>query len=127
MPDKKLTDSEIVKALECCIESNSCSKCPFANIADIRICTSEMSKNSLDLINRLQAENEDFKFLYENLKVEHLETIKAIKYHKAEAYKEFAERLKNETFKIDYCSSIYNVVDVDDIDNLVREMVGEDK
>ncbi len=49
-----------------------------------------------------------------------------IKTAKAEAYKEFAERLNKETFKIDYCGSIYNVVDKDDIDNLLKELVGRD-
>lgn len=44
---------------------------------------------------------------------------------KTEAIKEFAERLKDETFKMDYCGSNYDVVDVDDIDNLVKEMVGD--
>lgn len=50
----------------------------------------------------LQAENEglkDYKQLYEALKAEHLETIKlinkGIKTAKAEAYKEFAEKLEN--------------------------------
>ena len=47
---------------------------------------------------------------------------------KAEAYKEFAERLKTEYAKgmswFKKKESYY--VDVDDIDNLVKEMVGED-
>ncbi len=44
---------------------------------------------------------------------------------KAEAYKEFAERLKTEMFKINYSGSVYNVVDVDDINNLLKELVEE--
>ena len=52
----KLTDSEIVKALECIsgkAKDWDCDKCPF----DCAICTSFVAEKSLDLINRLQAEN----------------------------------------------------------------------
>ena len=42
------------------------------------------------------------------------------------AFEEFAERLKDETFKINYCGSVYNVVDIDDIDNLAKEMTAEE-
>ena len=44
---------------------------------------------------------------------------------KIEVIKELAERLKEESFKINYCGGVYNVVDVDEIDNLVKEMVGD--
>lgn len=157
MPDKKLTDNEIVKALECCMESNSCSKCPFANIADIRICTSKMSKNTLDLINRQKAEiNRKEKVFIETLrrcalkdeiiseKTAEIERVRAkcetrtqeklelgriytqkLKTAKAEAHKEFAERLKDKFFKIRYCESYYCVVDIDDIDNLLKKLVGD--
>ncbi len=47
---------------------------------------------------------------------------------KAEVIKEFAERLKEEADGYDFCGDgvIYQMVDIDDIDNLVEEMVGED-
>lgn len=57
MPDKKLTDSEIVKALECCNEpvgNNACQKCPLYHSEER--CSKKMLDLSLDLINRLQAE-----------------------------------------------------------------------
>ena len=45
---------------------------------------------------------------------------------KAEAYKEFAERLKEKSFKtIRNYGLTKDVVEVCDIDNLVKEMVGE--
>ena len=56
MPDKKLTDKEIIKALECCISDKPCSKtkCPFyKNGCENGIYSLE--KSALDLINRLQA------------------------------------------------------------------------
>ena len=57
MSDKKLTDAEIVKALEACCIEHSCSKCPYSknNAAG---CINNVMKNALDLISDLQAENE---------------------------------------------------------------------
>lgn len=69
MTDKKLTDEEIIKALECC--------------------------------------STDFK------------TVEQIK---AEAYKEFAERLKNKI--IDTPFGINCTIDM--VDNLLKEMVGDE-
>ena len=54
MPDK-LTDSEIVKALECCPKNIICGECPLCGKKD---CMNKLYINALDLINRLQAENE---------------------------------------------------------------------
>lgn len=90
MTDKKLTDSEIVKALECCVESNSCSKCPFVDIADIRVCTTELSKNALDLINRLQEEKEESQQL-----IDHLEAENYVLMEDKEKLKAENERLKS--------------------------------
>ena len=55
----KLTDKEIVKALECC-GSNAylCGECPYKRIDN---CELKLSADALDLINRLQAENERLK------------------------------------------------------------------
>ena len=87
-----MTDNEIIKTLECCI-NNKCSNCPQRKMA----CSETVAmENALDLINRQKAEIErlkSYKNLYEDLKAENLETIKAIKNCKAEAIREFAERL----------------------------------
>lgn len=47
-----MTESEIMKALECCYNAK-CSECPY----EIR-CIKTMAKDSLDLINRKNAEIE---------------------------------------------------------------------
>ena len=59
MTDKKLTDNEIKKALECCIiQCSVCQQCPLLPIKDNRgKCYTNLKKQTLDLINRLQAEN----------------------------------------------------------------------
>ena len=67
MPDK-LTDNEIVKALEYCISNEPCykTKCPFRIK---KICGDDikvLKKYALDLINRLQADCENYKQVAEN-------------------------------------------------------------
>ena len=49
-----MTDEQIIKALKCCGGSN-CHECPIEG------CTDDIFGNALDLINRLQAENEQGK------------------------------------------------------------------
>ena len=106
-----MTDNEIIKALEHCM-NGLCGDCAFAD--DKGFCPS-LDALILDLINRQKAEIERFTFTYD---------IKGIK---AKAIKEFAERLKN---KLTSCSktidgkSEYLICDFD-IDNLVKEMVGD--
>ena len=112
MPDKKLTDSEIVKALECCIgdtDGKDCFGCPLYEIDD---CQAHLNLATLDLINRqkeekgalingqetlqkyittLQAEIKDLqKVVVEDFASEYDNKIKA------EAYKEFADEIDYE-------------------------------
>jgi predicted RNase H-like nuclease (RuvC/YqgF family) len=55
--EKKLTDEEIVKALECCVEVGRCGECPYhINKIDC-VPYQRIEKDSLDLIHRLQSEN----------------------------------------------------------------------
>ena len=135
-----MTDNEIIKALECC----SCEtimycedQCPFYEKC---MKDEQLSKYALDLINRQKAEIKKFE------KVEHfadktIATLQAeveqwkeeanryqtlwceaendIQTAKAEAIKEFAERvteLKKECV----------IISVEHIDNLVKEMEGDD-
>ena len=52
---EKLTDAEVVKALECCMDNNKgCEECPFRHSQGR--CTENMLTNALDLINRKDAE-----------------------------------------------------------------------
>ena len=64
MTDKKLTDNEIIKALECCLQvCEDCSNCPLLTNKHTTVwdCKADFSKFVIDLINRLQAENEKSK------------------------------------------------------------------
>ena len=93
MTDKKLTDNEVKKALECCYsKGNWCvSGCPRMYCCDtVTECRMELNKDAFDLINRLQAENERLK---ENLGGMVVAMPNIAKAERHEAYKEFAERL----------------------------------
>jgi len=52
-----MTDSEIVKGLECCgTTKGCCHDCPLNDIEDIQICQDELVTEAYRLINRQQAE-----------------------------------------------------------------------
>ena len=152
MPDKKLTDSEIIKAFECCYLSKPCEECPLKDEKDKEGPCFDgdiyaLPRMMVELNNRLQRENEknekiirlaDKTIETANAEIERLKTAQfqfisninaykeKLKTAKAEAVKEFAERLKNEYAKgmnwFKKKESYY--VDVGDIDNLLKEMVG---
>ena len=151
MTDKKLTDNEIKKALECCARGYDCRECPM----NAPNCYARVPMAfALDLINRLQAENERLKG-YVSPVVKLLNAYD-IEQTKAEAYKEFAELVQGEI--VDAIHSNYNAkeervakskklgipIDAEDsflmycdgkihalsginshIDNLLKEMVGD--
>ena len=62
-----MTDNEIVKALECCANCESCdfetTDCPLGEEME---CRSLLAKYALDLINRLQADVENYKKVAEH-------------------------------------------------------------
>ena len=67
MPDNKLTDSEIVKALECCSGKGDCRSCPYKNREN---CTQDLKLETADLINRQKAEIERLWLCVNELKKE---------------------------------------------------------
>jgi hypothetical protein len=83
-----MTEAEIMKALECCFKKGllceSCDECP--NMAMGSMCMDNMIRDAIDLINRKNAEIEE--------KSNRLrEILPIVAELKAEAIKEFAERL----------------------------------
>ena len=152
MPNK-LTDNEIIKALECCIgdtEGRNCFDCPLYETDD---CQSQMYLDALDLINRLQAENEELAYKlgcllchatggklskhtyplgtmesYVNYNIqEYCEEAEAEV--KAEAYKECIEKVKEEIYSQPHSRSLEASVErariIKIFDNLLKEMIGE--
>lgn len=112
-----MTDEQIIKALECCINGN-CDDC--YNV--LFNCMHNAITNALDLINRQKAKIERLQTRNDELNI--LNKMAA-----QEAIKEFAERLKqniNESIGLywDEIAGGYYLAKnvIDDIDNLVKEM-----
>ena len=95
MPDKKLTDKEIVKALEICSTYKaSCKNCPAFVKVDRSNCKKVLI-GAKDLINRLQAENERVRAKCETRTQEKLE-LGRIYTQKLKTANAEIERLKEE-------------------------------
>ena len=126
-----MTDNEIIKALECCtVGTFACGKeCPYySSKSNLKVssCRFELMCEISDLINRqkaeverLQKENEVMKTNCNSMCMSMPNMAKA---ERAEAIKEFAERLKH--FIIPQKADGYTreIVLKRDIDNLVKEM-----
>lgn len=130
MTDKKFTDEEIIEALDLCTQQNGsipCYDCPCWN-DDKQECKGIDYTATLDLIKRQKAEIERLNKKVEELSDVLSDTIK-IRYAEAkvEAYKEFAERLKRSTVMAVMGNKIYAVATSKGVDNLLKEMVGEEK
>lgn len=104
-----MTDEQIIKALECCRYGGRCEECPCFDIPN---CKALANDNALALINRQKAEIEE----QDQAIINALHRMGEIR---AEAVKEFAERLKQERKKIYPLYTIDLFAEV--IDNLVKE------
>ena len=134
MINKKYTDEEIIKALEYCnADRNECDKCVFQRECESNPFYSAVAEHALELINRQKSEIEKLRAKVETRTQEKLalgriytQKLKTVKYETFyEAYKEFAERIRE-------CCDLNNDLSTDawlsviaDIDGVLKEMVGE--
>lgn len=128
-----MADNEIIEALKCCKSAvASCEECPM--YVEGVVCHGyELNEKALDLITRQQLEIERLKCEMGKLlpkdcayAVQMEVSNKLETQIRAEAVREFAERLKAKSFKtIRNYGLTKDVVEVCDIDNLVKEMVGD--
>ena len=121
-----MTDKEIIKALECCYRKGGtpCRDCPFNEFEDCNDVL--MADYVFNLINRQQEEIDNLREHLKRVCAERDARICTNNFIKSEAVKEFAERLKEKSFKtIRNYGLTKDVVEVCDIDNIVKEMVGE--
>ena len=127
MTNNKLTDKEIIKALECCgllhIEHKDsyCNECIFKNRTR---CIAHLCDNAIGLIDCLQSENKGLREDYTRVCTERDLRIITHDFIKTEAYKEFAEMLK-EKAKPHYFDNCNFAVPIEELDNLLKELVGE--
>jgi hypothetical protein len=117
-----MLDNMIIKPLECCgeIDGKYCNTCAYQHENE---CVISLSRNALDLINRQKAE-------IESLNEKEQVLIFQLYEERKKAIKEFAERLKKSAFDCDVSFGFgkehyTKVVTVIEIDDLVKEMVGD--
>lgn len=143
-----MTDNEIIKALECCAGDDGCDVCPMYKPSSE--CITELQGKALDLINRFAKELQTAKaelkettekfncqqYVYTDLsdiikeKNAEIERLKkttfgcdmSIASIKAEAIKELLDKIEKQAIPNE--DDVY-WVELDDIYNLVKEMVGD--
>ena len=135
MTDNKLTDEQVIKALECCSNTVSGGMCPICPIDDEdKTCVTVLTENALDLLKRKDAEIDilirknntlkdeiaELKAEIERLRIQQSNLIADYKQIAINAMKKFAERLKED------CLYDYEVKDYflfhSKIDELLKEM-----
>lgn len=124
MTNKRYTDEEIIKALEDYIKENE-----FEYFHSNMMGEYPLISKSLDLINRQKAEIERLEKTYKADQRLISALNKSYNLAKAKAYKEFVERLKEKygiftPLGVNWIEET-KVVRVSDIDNLLKEMVGD--
>ena len=104
-----MTDKDIIKALERCKNYEDCNECPYIKCLTDKGCLGGLLTDTLNLINRRQVQIKELEERLNNIK--------------AEAVKEFAERLKD--MSEHFGEEKENFVSEEHIDNLAKEMIGE--
>ena len=127
-----MTDEQIIKAADVCRTPNTCRGCPY-HVLGTAGCISILMKDVFGLINRQKAEIESLKQIIDEEDNEILELQKRIIFWredlnyqpekiKSAAIKEFAERLKNNTFLAKEKNSVEHTIWIYEIDKIVEEM-----
>lgn len=116
-----MTDKEIIQALENEVKSTEYVDSDYCDGVDLTLI-----KSAIDLINRQKTEIERLQnTINDILDRQPILVERAEKYAKSEAYKEFAERLKDESQMADCFDSYNMVVGTHFINNLLKEMIDE--
>ena len=134
--ENRISDDEIISSLEVIATTHNCSECKIRNCNWGDCNCSQITANvALDIINRQKAEIERLKecpkciYEYDGNTTEYCiqgpcSNFKTAEQVRAEAYKEFAEHLKEM-----WSNNYYDSPDVDFdefVDNSLKEMVGEE-
>ena len=128
MPDKKLTDEEIIRIMEICV--NKTDVFVIHHNAETREYDQITIKDIVGVINRLQAEIE--RLTIRLRKAEHQLDDSMIMYNtiKSEAYKECIEKVKSEIYQQPHSKGMeetrerYRIMQI--LDNLLKELKGTD-
>ena len=143
MTDKKFTDEEIIETLERCSKGDGCFGCAKAYMHSAN-CIRILETECLDLINRQKAEIEQWQEEANSWQTRFCKEIDNREEIKAEAYKEFTEKAKKEFLNLQYNAKtdrknvkieelkeqmdwLLHTVAIETVDNLLKEMVGEEE
>lgn len=124
--EHKFTDEEIKKALECCAKDpRTCAECPLC-VTSTEPCNVTLASNALDLINRQQAEIERLTVNMNAFGLGMKREAERADTARAEAIKEFAERLThtlviNNEENTDYFDFGYTLETIDAIKKEMTE------
>lgn len=125
--ENKISDDEIISSLEVIATTSNCDECKlrkrkrgYCNCSQIAATT------ALDIINRQKTEIEQWKEEANKYQKLWCMAVDDIEKAKAEAYKEFAERLKRSTVMACVGNKIYAVATSKGVDNILKEMLGEE-
>ena len=133
MTDKKYTNEDIISSLKVIATTGNCNECKIRNCKWGTCNCSQITANvALDLINRQNAEIKRLQKEVNLVSIQFQDLQERTDEVKLEAYKEFAEKLEE---KLGCCHIIsdgeYCGFDCGDthecIDDLLKEMVGEEK
>ncbi len=138
-----MTDNDVIKALECLTGTPlKCRECPYSPRYRFPLCQQQVAKDAVSLINQLQKNQNDIDKFARTLSYgrkfkgkfinDFEDVLDFIAKEKAEAIKEFAERLKSVSGSVVatqdgrelYETKTYSISAMK-LDNLVKEMVGE--
>lgn len=120
--ENKVSDDEIISSLETIATTRNCDECKIRNCKWGDCDCSQITANTaLDIINRQKAEIERLQKEVNLVSLKQIEISSNIeKKIKSEAYKEFAEELKNTLRNIPFLDVFFI------INNLLKEMVGNE-
>lgn len=135
MIDKKYTDKDIISSLEVIATTGNCNECKIRNCKWGTCNCSQITANvALDLINSQKEELKRLQKEFNLVSIQFQDLQERTDEVKPEAYKEFAEELKNilrnipkwNVKKLHFNNVGFSYDDVFfSIDNLLKEMVGE--
>ena len=141
MTDKKLTDEDVVEGLERCISTTTAEACVGCPFNKQKLCDKDqwtLERHALGLINRQKSEIERLKecpkcvYEYDGEVTEYCvqgpcPNFKTVEQIKVEAYKEFAEKLKDAAMSYLRGGKYYKIITTRCLDTLLKEMVGEEE
>lgn len=127
MTDHKFTDDEIIHSLKVCSNDGDCSECLInPHKGNYGYCTSLAIKAALDLINRQKVKIEGLESNLKFVRGTNRRLIENESVVRAEAIKEFAQRLIASKIKPEFPWDDFFVTE-GAIDTLVKEMTEESK